>query len=41
MAEYLEAMEAHAQANDPEAGKAKKASPGLMRFVKAHHAATD
>lgn len=36
MAEYLEALEANAEASDPEASKKKKASPGLMRFVKAH-----
>ena len=35
MAEYLEALEAHSEAHNPEK-KIKPASPGLMRFVKAH-----
>lgn len=36
MAEYLEALEAHSEANNPDSDKKKQASPGLMRFVKAH-----
>lgn len=35
MAEYLEALEAHSEAHNPEK-KSKPASAGLMRFVKAH-----
>lgn len=35
MAEYLEALSAYAEMNSPEPEK-KQASPGLMRFVKAH-----
>lgn len=37
MAEYLEALEAHSEAHNPDSDKkSKQASAGLMRFVKAH-----
>ncbi|XAI96833.1 hypothetical protein [Synechococcus phage Ssp-JY40] len=36
LSDYLEALEAHNEAHDPEAGKAKEASPELARFMAAH-----
>jgi hypothetical protein len=36
LSDYLEALEAHNEAHDPEAAKHKEPTPELSAFVKAH-----
>jgi hypothetical protein len=36
LSDYLEALEAHNEAHDPDAGAVKEATPELRRFLDAH-----